>query len=284
MKDIFIADAHLKNAADENYIQLLEFLKLNQGNIRTLILLGDIFEFWVGHRHCVYSAYVPLLQQLKLLHQGGTSIIMVEGNHDFNVGPYFSQTLGAQIIPDGGAITLGKTRVWLEHGDLVKPTRTYRWLRKLFRSHGARFLSRVLHPDLLWSIAEHLGTWSKKQRTRARSRLGSNQEAGQDDGYSLNALPQERLLALAAAHSASGCDAMVCGHFHHSWHKKTSHAEALVVGEWRTHGTYAEHQDGRFELKQFYPPATAGSPDRPEEPLDLAQSGGSPQVPCFQQQ
>lgn len=86
MKDIFIADAHLKNPADENYVQLLEFLKQNSGNIRTLILLGDIFEFWVGYRHCVYSAYVPLLQQLNLLRLDGTSIIVVEGNHDFKIG------------------------------------------------------------------------------------------------------------------------------------------------------------------------------------------------------
>ncbi|MDY0211505.1 MAG: UDP-2,3-diacylglucosamine diphosphatase [Desulfuromonadaceae bacterium] len=254
MKDIFIADAHLKHAADKHYIQLLEFLKQNRGKIRTLILLGDIFEFWVGYRHCVYSAYVPLLQQLSLLQQGGTRIIMVEGNHDFNVGPYFSETLRAKIIPTGDVVILGETKVWLEHGDLINPNKTYRWLRKLFRSRGARILSRIIHPDLLWSIAEHLGNWSKQQRTSMSTNLG--------DGCSLSAIPQEHLLSLAATHSTSGCDALVCGHFHRSWHKKTSHTEALVVGEWRKHGTYAEHQDGRFELKQFCPP-TEVPPDQP---------------------
>ncbi|MDD2556821.1 MAG: UDP-2,3-diacylglucosamine diphosphatase [Desulfuromonas sp.] len=264
MKDILIADAHLKYATDEHYIHLLEFLKQNMGKIRTLVLLGDIFEFWVGHRHCVYSAYIPLLEQLSLLRQSGTSIIMVEGNHDFNVGPYFSHTLGAKIIPNGDVAMLGETKVWLEHGDLINPKRTYRWLRKLFRSRGASILSWVLHPDLLWGIAEYLGNWSKKQRTKIRTKQGLNQEAGQDTGYSLSAIPQELLLALATMHSASGCDALVCGHFHHSWHKKTSHTEALVVGEWRKHGTYAEHQDGEFKLKQFYPPATTVTQDRPE--------------------
>lgn len=264
MKDIFIADTHLKNAADTHYILLLEFLKQNRGNIRTLVLLGDIFEFWVGYSHCVYSAYVPLLQQLGLLHRDGTRIVMVEGNHDFNVGPYFSQTLGAEIIPDGGTVMLEETKVWLEHGDLISPNRTYRWLRKLFRSRGARLISRVLHPDLLWGIAEHLGNWSRKQRTRVRAAQSSNREASQDGGYSPSAIPQEQLLCLAAAHSASGCDAMVCGHFHLSWHKKTSHTEVLVVGEWGEHGTYAEHQEGRFELKQFCPAATKVTPDQSE--------------------
>jgi UDP-2,3-diacylglucosamine hydrolase len=71
MRDVFIADAHLLDPADENYRRLLAFLDGLRGETRTLYLLGDIFEFWVGYRHVVFAPYVPLLEALRRLREGG---------------------------------------------------------------------------------------------------------------------------------------------------------------------------------------------------------------------
>ena len=51
MKTLFIADAHLKNPRDRNYRALLDFLAEQLHVVDRLVLLGDIFEFWVGYRH-----------------------------------------------------------------------------------------------------------------------------------------------------------------------------------------------------------------------------------------
>ena len=104
MRDLFIADAHLLAPQDANYRRLLEFLRAQRGRTRTLVLLGDIFEFWIGYRYCVFSAYVPLLEALRELREAGARIVYVEGNHDFHLGPYFAETLGCDILPDGGVI------------------------------------------------------------------------------------------------------------------------------------------------------------------------------------
>jgi UDP-2,3-diacylglucosamine hydrolase len=247
MKDIFIADAHLKNPTDDNYIQLLRFLKQNRGNIRNLILLGDIFEFWMGYRHCVYSAYVPLLHELQELKREGCKIVVVEGNHDFNVGPFFSETLGARIIPDGACLTLGETRIWVEHGDLINPNRTYLWLRRLFRSRAAKVLNRIIHPDLLWGFAAHLGRWSKKQRNLQDN---SGAEGSCADPTSTS-IPEDKIIAYARQHLEAGCDALVCGHFHSSWQNLDARPQIAVVGDWGELGTYAEHHAGTIRIRQF---------------------------------
>ncbi len=261
MKDIFIADAHLKNPSDENYIQLLKFLTQNRGKIRTLILLGDIFEFWLGYRHCVYSAYLPLLHELHALKQNGTKIVMVEGNHDFNVGPFFSATLGARIIPDGGCITLDGTHIWVEHGDLIKPSRTYLWLRKFFRSQGAKMLARIIHPDLLWDIAALLGNWSKKQRLRRQINKNNSPAATCPKRSAASHIPQKEIIAAMQQRAEMGCAALVCGHFHHSWHHQCAQGDILVVGDWGNFGTYAEYSAGIFTIRQFTPSLTADPAD-----------------------
>ncbi|MFO7830768.1 MAG: UDP-2,3-diacylglucosamine diphosphatase [Desulfuromonadaceae bacterium] len=257
MKDIFIADAHLKNPSDDNYIQLLKFLKQNRGEIRTLILLGDIFEFWIGYRYCVYSAHIPLLHELSAHKQEGTKIVMVEGNHDFNVGPFFSETLEARIIPDGACITLGETRIWVEHGDLITPNRSYLWLRKLFRSRVVRILSRIIHPDLVWKFAAHLGNWSKKKRV--------NQDKVRPNGYSktstCTSVPREKIIAAAHQRFEMGCDALVCGHFHNNWQQLRLKPQIIVVGEWGKLGNYVEHDKGIFTVRHFITSPTADPED-----------------------
>lgn len=257
MKDIFIADAHLKSPSDDNYIQFVRFLKRNRGDIRTLILLGDIFEFWMGYRYCVYSAYLPLLHELHALKLEGTEIVMVEGNHDFNVGHFFTETLGARVIPDGACINLGETRIWVEHGDLINPSRTYLWIRKLFRSRGARILNRIIHPDLLWKFAAHLGKWSKKQRAHQDNTTTHNCKETQ----TCSSVPQEKIIAAAHRRLEMGCDALVCGHFHCSWQHLQTQPQITVVGEWGELGTYAEHHQGIFTIRQFAKPVTADPED-----------------------
>ena len=92
-RDIFLADAHLLHPQQDNYQRLLGFLGAQRGQLRTLYILGDLFEFWVGYRHLIFAPYVPLLNALGDLQQAGTEIVYVEGNHDFHLGPYFRDTL-----------------------------------------------------------------------------------------------------------------------------------------------------------------------------------------------
>ncbi|MBN2644004.1 MAG: UDP-2,3-diacylglucosamine diphosphatase [Desulfuromonadaceae bacterium] len=245
MKDLFLADAHLKDPAAPAYRHLLDFLDEQHGQLRTLVLLGDIFEFWVGYRSCVFSAYLPVLQRLQRLHEQGTRLVVVEGNHDFHLGPFFRDSLQATIIPNRGRLELDGCAIHLEHGDLINADQGYLWLRRFFRSRLARGLIRILPPDVTWHIGEVLGNGSRRRHHQ------------HDDHSRSKRLPQTALRSQAEQAFAKGCRAFLCGHFHHSWQQtlrvNQQSCELLVVGDWGTDGSYVELCDGQFLPKQYRP-------------------------------
>ena len=147
MRDLFIADAHLRDPQDENYRKLLAFLNSQTGRTRTLYLLGDIFQFWIGRRFASFHLYQPILERLARMRETGTEIVYVEGNHDFDLASYFGQELGCTVLPDGGEVTIDNTRVFLTHGDQVNPEDVgYHKLRRFLRSGFIRFAAKVISP------------------------------------------------------------------------------------------------------------------------------------------
>jgi len=236
MRDVFIADAHLVDPTTENYRRLLAFLESLQGNTRTLYLLGDLFEFWVGYRHVVFAPYVPVLEALRRLRAGGTQIVCVEGNHDFHLGPYFEEVLGCRVLPDGGAVEIDGRRVHIAHGDLVNPgDRSYRLLRTILRSAPLRWLLQVVPPDWTWGIARWAGRQSRKGHAANRRRW----------------VPEALLAAHARQRFAEGCAVVVTGHFHQPLLRTEGEGLVVALGDWIDQFSYAVCEDGRFELRTF---------------------------------
>lgn len=241
MRDLFIADAHLLDPADESYRRLLAFLAAEVGRVRTLYLLGDIFEFWVGYRHVVFTPYVPLLEALWRLREAGTDIVFVEGNHDFHLGPFFRETLGCRVLPEGGAVEIDGRRVFLAHGDQVDSTdRGYRLLRAFLRSRFMRLVMGLAPPDLTWAVARWAGRRSRGARVDAPPRRA----------------PRQLLERFAAGRFAEGFGAVVTGHYHDPLLLEKDGATLLALGDWMERRSYAVYENGRFRLE-----TAAGAPD-----------------------
>lgn len=235
MKDIFLADAHLRHPGDTNYQKLLEFLGSIEGNTRTLYLLGDIFEFWVGYRHVVFTAYLPLLEALRRLRETGIEIVFIEGNHDFFMGPYFTETLGCRVLAQEGSFDIDGKRVFLAHGDLIDGSDIgYRRLRAVLRSLPLKFLIGIVPPDWTWGIAAWMGRASKSRQARHEKR---------------NPAPQ--LKSHAAAKFDQGYQVVITGHFHQPLHEQDERGEMFALGDWLRDFSYVECEDGRFSLRSF---------------------------------
>jgi UDP-2,3-diacylglucosamine hydrolase len=235
MRDIFLADAHLLDPADANYRRLLAFLEKQRGEIGTLYLLGDIFEFWVGYRHTIFAPYVPLLETLRRLREAGTEIVYVEGNHDFHLGPYIEGTLGCTVLPDGGPVEIGGQRIFLAHGDLADPEdRGYRLLRSFLRSRAARWLMTRLSPNWTWAIALWAGRRSRERRAGGKEKV----------------VPREKILDYARHYFGKGYDAVVMGHFHAPFLSETGIGTLVALGDWISQYSYAVFEDGRFRLEK----------------------------------
>lgn len=241
MKAIFLSDAHLRFLQDDNYRLLLNLLE-NQKDLDALFLLGDIFEFWLGYEHLVFAAYVPLLEQLRKLSESGTQLYFVEGNHDFELGPYFSNTLNCTIITEQRTIKWDGHNITLCHGDLIKPSRSYQRLRKLWRSWPIKALARVIHPDQVWTF----GIWlsNKSQRNRPQNK--------QQD-------PTRWLVDYSISSAAGDCDLMICGHFHFPVNITDQKPQVIALGDWQTRFSYAEILDGKITIKTHSEEADSGA-------------------------
>jgi UDP-2,3-diacylglucosamine hydrolase len=236
MKDVFIADAHLIDPADNNYRKLLTFLEEQRGKVRTLFLLGDIFEFWVGYRHAVFASYVPMLEALRQLREDGTEIVYVEGNHDFHMGPYFKETLGCRILTEGGAFEIDGRKIFIAHGDLANPDdKGYRRLRRILRSRPLRWIINIVPPDQAWIVARWASRQSQKGKVAKNKRWA----------------PREILIKHARKCFAEGYDAVVTGHFHVPLFRETNEGTLVALGDWITQYSYAILEDGTFFLKSF---------------------------------
>ncbi|WP_052643396.1 UDP-2,3-diacylglucosamine diphosphatase [Syntrophotalea carbinolica] len=233
MKDLFLADTHLLDPCDEPYLRLLDFLDGQCGSLRSLVMLGDIFEFWLGYRHTVFSAYLPLLERLRRLHEAGTELVFVEGNHDFHLGPYFSETLDCRILPDGGALERDGRKIFIAHGDLVNPKDTgYRVLRRVLRHPLSHRLMMLVPPDTAWRIAR----WASAKSSR------------KNGGRERHSLPHDDLLNYARQRFSEGYDTVITGHFHVPLlHHENGHT-LIALGDWTKQPSYAVLEDGVFTL------------------------------------
>lgn len=237
MRAVFLADAHLRDPADANYRNLLAFLAEQEGRTDLLALLGDICEFLVGYPEELFPPYRPLFDALERLARGGTRLVYVEGNHDFHLAPAFAGRFPCQVLPDGGAIELGKMRVLLVHGDLANHAdRGYRLLRAVLRSTPLRLLIRWLPPACTWRIAESMGRASR-----------SNNQGRQWP-------VREILVEHARKHLAEGYQAVVSGHFHQPLHERLAEGEMIALGDWVDQYSYAVWEDGEFRLERYPSP------------------------------
>lgn len=240
MRAIFIADAHLRQPGDQNYRLLMEFLAGLRGNVDTLYILGDLFEFWIGYDPVPFTHYLPLLDRLRELVDSGVRIEYFEGNHDFHMGPFFTETLRATVHPGPAVIDIQGERFYLCHGDEVnRKDYPYRLLRFILHSSLTRAATRIVPPAVTCRIAVGMSRESRKNHGRRRHR------------WDYAAI----LRTFAAERFREGCRAVVAGHFHQPFIDRNNDGTVLLsLGDWLTHYTYGEWSDGTLSLKTYGTP------------------------------
>ncbi len=235
MRALFLADAHLCKPDDPNYRTLLAFLEEQAGRTDLLVLLGDIFEFWIG-KDKPTADYIPVIDAFERMRQQGTKLVYVEGNHDFHLGPVFTQKLDCKVLPDGGTIELDGKKVYLAHGDLANPSDiNYRRLRNLLRGRMVRFLIRTLPVAFVQRIATSSSNKSRRSSGNKRHQWTA----------------RNILQPYAEALIASGHQAVITGHYHNPFQLELEGGELIALGDWIDQYSYALYEDQSFKLLRY---------------------------------
>lgn len=211
MKVVFVADGHLKGLHDPNQASLVAFLDSLSAD--TLAVMGDLFDFWTGSNRVAREQYAPVLEALLRLRGRGTKIMYFEGNHDFSMGPFFTNDLEAMVFPGITAMRLGERRLVMGHGDTVGMSAGYRLWRAYLRSPLFRGMAMLATSRGVWEIARRL---SSKSRNRSYPKENST---------------EKRLVEFARDEIGMGADLVVLGH---------SHEPGVTLLEWAgRQGVYA---------------------------------------------
>lgn len=181
---LVLGDVHLGVASPEAERALLQLLRALPGQARSLVIMGDLFDFWFAWRHVMPRTGFRVLAALADLHEAGVPVLWIGGNHDCWGGEALQTETGAHytLVPWQGAI--GPWSAFLAHGDGLRPVEDapYRRLRTVLRHPWAIRAYSWLHPNWATTLAHASSKTSRKGRAV-------------DGGRGLLAVATERLSA-----------------------------------------------------------------------------------------
>lgn len=244
-KIIFISDVHLRGLYDVREKAFLRFLREHKASLSRLVIVGDLFDFWIGYPTVVYTHYFPVLYFLYELREEGVEIDYIEGNHDFHLGPFFKDVLKCNIYSNEVLFHIDKYRICVCHGDLVnKKDKGNRIMRFFLRSSFIKGVVKFVPPHWLWKIGHSASRLSHFYNRRD---------------------PKSKKIEALYAHIAenqlklSDNDVFIVGHSHTPDERVFTFGDKqkyyFNIGDWVTHFTYVEYDSRaptkKFSLKQF---------------------------------
>ncbi|HJU89431.1 MAG TPA: UDP-2,3-diacylglucosamine diphosphatase [Gemmatimonadaceae bacterium] len=165
-----ISDTHLGIGDDdrERERDLVTFLRHLDGRAASLLINGDLFDFWFEWRSVIPRGHFRTLAALADLKDSGLDILMVAGNHDCWGGDVLTREVGVRFVEGPITETLSGWRTHIAHGDGLRlvEDKKYRMLRRVLRHPASIRAFRLLHPDWGSSLARGSSDASRTYRAR----------------------------------------------------------------------------------------------------------------------
>ncbi len=233
MSTCFIADLHLSAEEPETVERFIRFLNEEAGEHKTLYILGDLFELWLGDT-LPSSGSEPVLEALRTVTDGGTDIYVQHGNRDFLLGSGFEKQSGCKLIADPYLIGLDGRRILLTHGDqLCTGDLSYQKYRKLIRNPLVRWTLLHLPSTVRVAIGDKL---------RRRSNY--------DKGNKTSAIMDVTEDKVRETMREWNTRLLIHGHTHrpalHNFELDGKSAERMVLGDWESADNTIIYRDGSF--------------------------------------
>ena len=187
---IVVSDAHLGAAPPAVEEALLRFLEQAPDLGDSLLINGDLFDFWFSYRRVIPRHGFRVAAALARL-RSRVPIVLVGGNHDRWDAGFWEHDLGITFAARSEGFQVGDRRVLAVHGDGVSDQRLgSRILNALVGHRAVVALYRALHPDFSYRLvdrmAPHLGerppspaeveAAARRQEAWATARLDADRE------------------------------------------------------------------------------------------------------------
>ena len=163
---LLLGDVHLGVADSAAEADLLQFLRQVPERGRSLVIMGDVFDFWFAWQHVIPRTGFRVLAALADLRDAGIPVVWIGGNHDCWGGDTLQAMTGAAYTLEPWNGWFGPWRVRLAHGDGLREVedQPYRRLRTVLRHPLSLKLYSWLHPNWATWIAMRSSHTSRTRR------------------------------------------------------------------------------------------------------------------------
>jgi UDP-2,3-diacylglucosamine hydrolase len=235
---VVVSDAHLGVTPPAVEEALLAFLEAVPTLGDSLLVNGDLFDFWYSYGAVVPRQGFHVAAALSRLARR-MPVLMVGGNHDRWGGDFWERDLGIRFHPDRLTFEVGARKIAAIHGDgLTEPGRRAALLHRVINHRATSAVYRLLHPDfglrLVRLLSPHLGDHT------------------QDDAKLAEAARRQQAWAERLVAGDPSIDVVVMGHTHRAAHARLPRgAEYLNPGAWFDGLRYAVVGPAGAELRHF---------------------------------
>ncbi len=235
MTSWFASDLHLDPATPEIAERFLRFLAGPVRGARSLFLLGDLFEAWLGDDD-PEPAHREVIAALAAVARDGTLVYVMHGNRDFLIGERFCAESGAILLEDPAIVPIEGEPVLLSHGDgLCVDDRAYQRLRALVRDEGLRSGFARLPLEA-------------RRRLATEARAGSREHLATAVEYITDVNPA----AVETLMRDAGVGQMIHGHTHrpgvHRFTSAGSSRTRIVLGAWHDEANVLRWDSSGWQL------------------------------------
>lgn len=236
-----VSDVHIHPEHPDRTALFLSFLRKVSDECSLLLILGDLFDYWVGPVSFHWEAYYEVLQALKQLREQGMKVAFVGGNRDFLAVDDLQHVFGQHTFPYQISIQQNIQNWCALHGDTLCHFDTnYHAFRRFLRdTEAAQTIKNVMPNRFKHRLVKSLraaSKWDLERKDEARM-----------------AISRYRCEGLFS----QGYDCLVFGHIHRKAHKKCQvgglSKQIFSLGDWTLPdgGTYLTVNEDGESFRQF---------------------------------
>jgi UDP-2,3-diacylglucosamine hydrolase len=231
----FASDLHLDPSTPQIADRFRRFLAGPVRGARSLFLLGDLFEAWIGDDD-PEATHREVIAALASLAAAGTLVYVMRGNRDFMLGERFCAESGSILLDDPAILAVGGQRVLVSHGDgLCVDDRAYQKLRALVRDPALREGFARLPIEA-------------RRRLASEAREGSREHLASASAY----ITDVNQAAVESVMREAGVALMIHGHTHrpgtHRFRSDGTDRTRVVLGAWHDEAHVVRWDDAGWQL------------------------------------
>lgn len=162
MNIYFVSDLHIKSEEKEKARKFVHFLQNLPSHTTHLVLLGDIFDMWIGPHDYFIKKFPVIISVVQNLIARGVQVHYFEGNHDLHIKKFWQDKIGATVHDKEFYFNFDGFIVRAEHGDFInKKDRNYQFLRSFLRSVPMKIMIQNAPGRLVHAIGDRSSQMSR---------------------------------------------------------------------------------------------------------------------------